>query len=81
MMMNGCIYAYIYFGDFNTNRKSAYRTSCWSSIVILVLSYRTSKILALLCAESHFYRTPTVIAAKISGVPLEWGLQRANTAS
>jgi len=35
--------------------KSAYRTSCWSSIVTLVLSYRSAfQKLALLYAESHF---------------------------
>jgi len=45
--------------------ESAYRTSYWSSIVTLVLSFRVSEI-KLLYAKSHF-PDPTTIPAKILG--------------
>ena len=41
--------------------ENAYRTSFWSTIVILVLSCRVSEILELLCAESHFFRIPGML--------------------
>jgi len=45
-------------------------TSCWSSIVTLVLSCHVSEILELLYAESRLFDNPSLFWPKFQGVPL-----------
>jgi len=66
--------------------ESAYMTSYWTSIIILVLSCRVSEILELLYAKSRFFDTPPYSGQYFGGVPHGidpwcWGLRRANTPS
>jgi len=51
--------------------ESTYVTSCWTTIVTLVLSYCVSGILELLYAESYFFDTPPYAAQYFRVFPLE----------
>jgi len=51
--------------------ESAYMTSYWSSVVVLVISCRFSEILELLYAKSHFFRTHPYFGQNFGLFPLD----------